>query len=105
MARTHYSWNAPFRSYTMTDTAAYQNGVECARSWKAHWNHRPGGPFVATFNPHTDLNDPDWIEYCAATARHNILFRQGWEDEMQKLRPNFLASLGGYKTFQLRDAA
>jgi hypothetical protein len=93
-----YSDRAPFRSYKKTDAQAYQDGVESARSWKAHWNHRPGGPYECNYNPGRDLADPDWIAYCEATHRHNFLYRLGWEVEMTKINPKFIAMLGAPST-------
>ena len=94
---------APYRQYKKTDSQVYQDGIESARSWRAHWNHRPGGPFVS--RPRRDDSCPDWLEYCETTARHNILYRQGLEDEMQKLNPAFLATLGGHRVWDRADAA
>jgi hypothetical protein len=86
--------SAPYKQYKKTDSQAYQDGVESARSWRAHWNHRPGGPFVCTVEGISRPACEDWKEYCATTERHNLLYRLGWEVEMQRVGPAFLSRLG-----------
>lgn len=85
--RTHYSATAPFRDYKKTDTSVYQDGVESARAWRDHWNHLPGGPYVCKYEPGQHLADPDWIEYCENTARHNAIWKDGWHAGMRRYHP------------------
>lgn len=78
--------DAPFRSYKVSDSGAYQDGVESARAWRPHWNWRPAGPWYPSLSERErQFEHPDWIEYCDTRVRHNRLWRQGWEDEMVRL--------------------
>ena len=71
---------APYRSYKMTDAQAYASGVQSGLTWRAHWNHKPGGPWVPAQSDIDRGRCPDWDEYVDARRRHRKLYLQGWEE-------------------------
>lgn len=81
MWRPTSSATAPFRKYNKTDAQAYAEGVQAGLTWRDHWNHKPGGPWVPSISDNDIKHGcPDWANYCLTLRRHKQLYLQGWEE-------------------------